>query len=109
MGPPQISPGQRPGWRLPNLRQSPERATHRRSAVAPLQGFFPRFFAVFRVPRALSWAVLSGPFGAKIADRATSKSANEADIESVVGEFRTFLETAVAGDGKGQSTILEIK
>jgi hypothetical protein len=31
------------------------------------------------------------------------------DIESVVGEFRTFLETAGAGDGKGQSTILEIK
>jgi hypothetical protein len=42
-GPPQISPGQRPGWRLRNLRRSPERATHRRSAVAPLQGFFPRF------------------------------------------------------------------
>jgi len=27
----------------------------------------------------------------------------------VVGEFRKFLETAVDGDGKGQSTILEIK
>ena len=33
----------------------------------------------------------------------------KADIESVVGEFRKFLETAVDGDGKGQSTILEIK
>ena len=31
------------------------------------------------------------------------------DIETVVGEFRKFLETAVDGDGKGQSTILEIK
>ena len=32
----------------------------------------------------------------------------KADIESVVGEFRKFLETAAEGDGKGQSTILEI-
>jgi len=32
-----------------------------------------------------------------------------ADIETVVGEFRNFLEKAVDGDGKGQSTILEIK
>lgn len=31
------------------------------------------------------------------------------DIETVVGEFRKFLQTAVDGDGKGQSTILEIK
>jgi len=31
------------------------------------------------------------------------------DIEAVVGEFRKFLEVAVDGDGKGQSTILEIK
>jgi len=31
------------------------------------------------------------------------------DIETVVGEFRNFLEKAVDGDGKGQSTILEIK
>jgi histone H3/H4 len=31
------------------------------------------------------------------------------DIETVVNEFRTFLETAVVGDGKSQSTILEIK
>ena len=31
------------------------------------------------------------------------------DIETVVGEFRTFLETAMDGDGKGQSTILEVK
>ena len=31
------------------------------------------------------------------------------DIETVVGEFRKFLETAVDGDGKSQSTILEIK
>ena len=31
------------------------------------------------------------------------------DIETVVGEFRKFLETAVNGDGKSQSTILEIK
>ena len=30
-------------------------------------------------------------------------------VEAVVGEFRAFLETAVDGDGKGQSTILEIK
>jgi hypothetical protein len=31
------------------------------------------------------------------------------DIETVVGEFRKFLENAVDGDGKSQSTILEIK
>jgi hypothetical protein len=31
------------------------------------------------------------------------------DIEIVVGEFRKFLEAAVDGDGKSQSTILEIK
>ena len=30
------------------------------------------------------------------------------DIE-IVGEFRKFLEIAVDGDGKSQSTILEIK
>ncbi len=33
----------------------------------------------------------------------------KADIETVVGEFRKFLEAAVEGDGKTQSTILEIK
>jgi len=33
----------------------------------------------------------------------------KADIDTVVGEFRKFLEKAVDGDGKGQSTILEIK
>ena len=33
----------------------------------------------------------------------------KSDIETVVGEFRKFLETAVDGDGMGQSTILEIK
>jgi hypothetical protein len=31
------------------------------------------------------------------------------DIETVVSEFRNFLENAVDGDGKSQSTILEIK
>jgi hypothetical protein len=31
------------------------------------------------------------------------------DIETVVGEFRKFLETAVDGDGANQTTILEIK
>jgi hypothetical protein len=31
------------------------------------------------------------------------------DIDAVVGDFRTFLEKAMDGDGKGQSTILEIK
>ena len=31
------------------------------------------------------------------------------DIETVVGEFRKFLEAAVDGDGNSQSTILEIK
>ena len=33
----------------------------------------------------------------------------KADIETVVGEFRKFLECAVDGDGKSQLTILEIK
>jgi hypothetical protein len=41
---------------------------------APL-GLLPSFFAVFRVPRASPWAVLSGPFGAKTTDTATSKLA----------------------------------
>jgi hypothetical protein len=31
------------------------------------------------------------------------------DIENVVGEFRRFLESAVVGDGKSQSMILEIQ
>lgn len=39
----------------------------------------------------------------------TKTKVEKGDIESVVGEFRKFLETAVDGDGKGQSTILEIK
>jgi hypothetical protein len=39
----------------------------------------------------------------------TKTKVEKADIESVVGEFRKFLESAVDGDGKGQSTILEIK
>lgn len=33
----------------------------------------------------------------------------KSDIETVVGEFRAFLENAVDGDGNSQSTILEIK
>jgi hypothetical protein len=39
----------------------------------------------------------------------TKTKVEKGDIEIVVGEFRRFLETAVGGDGKGQSTILEIK
>jgi hypothetical protein len=39
----------------------------------------------------------------------TKTKVEKGEIESVVGEFRKFLETAVDGDGKGQSTILEIK
>jgi hypothetical protein len=39
----------------------------------------------------------------------TKTKVEKGDIESVVGEFRKFLETAVDDDGKGQSTILEIK
>jgi len=31
------------------------------------------------------------------------------DIETIVGEFRKFLEAAGDGDGKSQSIILEIK
>jgi hypothetical protein len=30
-------------------------------------------------------------------------------VKNIIANDRTFLETAVAGDGKGQSTILEIK
>ena len=41
--------------------------------------------------------------------RPTKTKVEKGDIEGVVGEFRNFLETAVDGDGKGQSTILEIK
>ena len=39
----------------------------------------------------------------------TKTKVEKGDIEGVVGEFRKFLEMAVDGDGKGQSTILEIK
>ena len=46
----------------------------------------------------------------RLADFRPSKTKIEkGDIDSVVGEFRTFLEAAVDGDGKSQSTILEIK
>lgn len=31
------------------------------------------------------------------------------DIENVVGEFRTFLETALNGDARAESTIVEIR
>jgi hypothetical protein len=41
--------------------------------------------------------------------RPTKTKVEKGDIESVVGEFRRFLHTAVDGDGKDQSTILEIK
>ena len=41
--------------------------------------------------------------------RPTKTKVERADIDNVVAEFRTFLETAVDGDGKGQSTILEIR
>ena len=36
-------------------------------------GLFPSFSAVFRGHRALPWAILSGPFGAKSTNIATSK------------------------------------
>jgi hypothetical protein len=39
----------------------------------------------------------------------TKTKVEKSEIEGVVGEFRRFLEKAVDGDGKGQSTILEIK
>jgi len=32
-----------------------------------------------------------------------------ADIETVVGEFRKFLETALDGDARAESTIVEIR
>jgi hypothetical protein len=41
--------------------------------------------------------------------RPTKTKVEKSDIETVVGEFRQFLENAVDGDGKSQSTILEIK
>lgn len=41
--------------------------------------------------------------------RPTKTKVEKGDVETIVGEFRTFLETAVDGDGKSQSTILEIK
>jgi hypothetical protein len=41
--------------------------------------------------------------------RPTKTKVEKGDIEGVVDEFRTYLETAVDGDGKGQATILEIK
>jgi hypothetical protein len=39
----------------------------------------------------------------------TETKVEKGDIVTGVGEFRMFLETAVDGDGKSQSTILEIK
>ena len=33
----------------------------------------------------------------------------KADIETVVGEFRKFLETALDGDARAESTIVEIR
>ncbi len=41
--------------------------------------------------------------------RPTKTKVEKGDIDKVVGEFRQFLETAAETDGKGQSTILEIK
>jgi hypothetical protein len=41
--------------------------------------------------------------------RPSRNKVEKGDIETVVGEFRKFLEVAVDGDGNGQSTILEIK
>ena len=41
--------------------------------------------------------------------RPSKGTLEKADIETVVGEFRKFLETAVNVDGSNQSTILEIK
>jgi hypothetical protein len=41
--------------------------------------------------------------------RPTNTKVEKGDIETVVGEFRKFLETAADGEGDGQSTILEIK
>ena len=46
----------------------------------------------------------------RLQDFQPSKATIEkADIDNVVGEFRQFLENAVDGDGKSQSTILEIR
>jgi hypothetical protein len=39
----------------------------------------------------------------------TKTKVEKGDIEAVVGEFRRFLETALDGDGAGQSTIVEIR
>ena len=39
----------------------------------------------------------------------TKTKVEKDDIESVVGEFRKFLETAVGGDGDGNSVIVELK
>jgi hypothetical protein len=64
-GRPQKSPGRRPGRRLRNLRQSPVRATHRRSAVAPLQGFSPRFSRFFASPGRCPGLFCPAPSGPK--------------------------------------------
>ena len=41
--------------------------------------------------------------------RPSKATVGKSDIDAVVTEFRQFLEDAVGGDGKDQSTILEIK
>ena len=67
-GRPQISPGQRPGFVSVGKTPSPERATHRRAVVPPFQGSRT---VGHRGPRALHWADLSGPFGARFSDPAS--------------------------------------
>jgi hypothetical protein len=70
-----------------------------------------------RVPADLASAELLAKYLKKIVVKVvhlhefhpSNTKVEKVDIEVVVGEFRKFLETAVAGDGKGQSTILEIK
>ena len=41
--------------------------------------------------------------------RPSKGTVEKGDIETVVGEFRKFLEAGLDGDGKTQSTLLEIK
>jgi hypothetical protein len=71
-----------------------------------LSGLFPLFFAVFRVPRALPWAVLSGPFGAKTTDCATSKRASGANCDraDAAGAHSEQLPRSPAAVSRGTRT-----
>jgi hypothetical protein len=79
-GLPQISPGQRPGGDCEFFDRALVRAALGRSAVAPLYGLCPSFFARSRVPKGVALGrFVRPPSRPKATTIATSKRASEAD------------------------------